>query len=171
MTRSESMGVMGKHCQSSQGTQRRGDGQGTHGGQCPAGAGTGPPRALRHWRGDPGSQSTRPGWFSCVAAPPGAMLPGLLLLLLGRVRTSSPSLGPLCVRWCKLTAALGRQCVRPGQVRMLPKASSQLRAVGLSEAAGSPPRSPSPATPSAPLLCTKIRSRPCKDGAGGKRGQ
>lgn len=115
---------MGKHCQSSQGTQRRGDGQGTHGGQCPAGAGTGPPRALRHWRGDPGSQSTRPGWFSCVAAPPGAMLPGLLLLLLGRVTTSSPSLGPLCVRWCKLTAALGRQCVRPGQVRVLPKASS-----------------------------------------------
>ena len=76
--------------------------------------GTGPPRALRHWRGHPGPQSTRPGWFSCAAAPPGATLPSLLLLLLGRVRPSSPSLGPLCCHWCKRTAALGRQCVRAG---------------------------------------------------------
>ena len=165
-------GGHGKALSERTGGPEGGDGQGTHRGQCPAGGGTGPPRALRHWRGHPGSQSAHPGWFSCAAAPPGATLPGLLLLLLGRVRPSSPSLGPLCCRWCKRTAALGRQCVRARAGLRAPQGlQPQLRGVGLPEAAGSPPRSPSPSSPSTPLLCTKIRSRPCKDGASGKRGR
>lgn len=166
-----------------QGTQRRGGGQGT-----------GDPEAWR-WAGDtrrpvpsrrghgsaPGTASLErrprvaansPRLVFLCGCSPGSHAPGLLLLLWGRVRTSSPSLGPPCCRRCKRTAALGRQCVRAGAGLRAPQGlQPQLRGVGLSEAAGSPPQSPSPASPSAPLLCTKIRSRPCKDGAGGKRGR
>lgn len=170
MTGSESTGTTGKHCQSSQRTRevwrwardtrraassRRGHVSTT----CPA--------SLER---RPRVQSTRSGWFSRVAAPMGAMLPRLLLAAFEA--REDLSLSPLCSHWCKLSAALGRQCVRAGAGLHAPRGlQPKLQGVGLSEAAGSPPQSPSPASPSAPLLYPRIRSRPCKDGAGGKRGQ
>ena len=76
----------------------------------------------------PGSQSARSGWFSCVAAPREPCSPACSLLLLKHVRTSSLFLGPLCSHWCKLTAALGRQCVRAGALHAAEASSPSYRA-------------------------------------------
>ena len=173
MTGSESTGTTGKHCQSSQRT----------------------PEAWRWARDTRRAASSRRGHvsatctaslerrprftvnslrlvFLCGCSPGSHAPPGCSLLLLKHVRTSSLSLSPLCYHWCKLTAALGRRCVRAGAgLPALRGLQPELQGVGLSEAADSPPQSPSPASPSAPLLYPKIHSRPCKDGAGGKRGQ
>lgn len=69
------------------------------------------------------SQLAQAGFLVRLPPPREPCSPGLLLAAFEAREDSSLFLGPLCSHWCKLTAALGRQCVRAGALHA-PKASS-----------------------------------------------